>query len=398
MKRSRSPSGTSSGRPPSKATQAASSWTFAANRRGPARPTTRPSRPGVGPAPDADPVRVGQRQVDGVGVEHQGRRVDEDRDRRVPGQRSRIAAIGARRSAAARRPRAPGRANGGVGWSEARWRRSDAWKSRSSLPGRAATTIPRTPIARARVSASASIRDADHEDAARPPDVDPARPELPERVGRELQRGRAPRDPAASAPRIAGPAARIRISPPGTTSMTSPPTGDSSRTRCSPVTIRQRSARPGQRREQLAVVRPSSRLPAPPAARAHRAPATGRTARRPAAARSSVLDPRGRAGAPASGSPGAIRSPSDDQRAVAGRQREPRLEPASQQRPGRDLVQRDSRHGRGHVMPPSPPTAPPATRQQVAPALGPVRAGGAGRRAGPRAARRARRRPRRRRA
>ena len=50
-------------------------------------------------------------------------------------------------------------ANGGSRWSEARWRASDAMKSRRSLPARPLTMTPRTPIARARVRASASTRD-----------------------------------------------------------------------------------------------------------------------------------------------------------------------------------------------------------------------------------------------
>ena len=49
---------------------------------------------------------------------------------------------------------------------------------------------------------------ADDEDAARPPDVDPARPQLAERVGGQLEAAARGGDPAANAPRSAGPATR----------------------------------------------------------------------------------------------------------------------------------------------------------------------------------------------
>ena len=105
-KRSRSPIGTSTGGSPSISTHAASRWTFAAYRRWPARPTTRPSRPAWAPPRMRTQSGSGQREVVGRLVEHQRGRVDQDRD-----VRSRPAARGSRRrgsgSGAARRPRAP---------------------------------------------------------------------------------------------------------------------------------------------------------------------------------------------------------------------------------------------------------------------------------------------------
>ena len=61
---------------------------------------------------------------------------------------------------------------------EARWRRSDAWKSRSSLPGRAATTSRHAHRAGTRERLGVDAR-PDHEDAPGAPHVDAAGPSSP---------------------------------------------------------------------------------------------------------------------------------------------------------------------------------------------------------------------------
>ena len=94
-------------------------------------------------------------------------------------------------------------ANGGRRWSAARWRASEAMKSRRSLLDRPATMTPQTPIARARVSVSASTRDP----TTRIVPADPtSRP--PERSS--------PSTPAWSRPRVGPPRATIpRMPAPG---------------------------------------------------------------------------------------------------------------------------------------------------------------------------------------
>src|SRR6185503_15710926 len=120
----------------------------------------------------------------------------------------------------------------------ARWRFSEARKSRRSLPASPLTTTPRTPIARARVSASASTR----EPITR---IVPARP-----TSSDVERSRpcrtSPRSPpsdsrplvgspSASTPGIARPCARTRIPMPGRMSRTTPATGQSIGSTCSPA-------------------------------------------------------------------------------------------------------------------------------------------------------------------
>ena len=156
-----------------------------------------------------------------------------------PSRASRMAMTG-RRRAAATAPSRTSTANGGRRWRAARWRSSEARKSRRSLLARPATMMPRTPIARARVSVSASIARADHEDRARPSrrrgrrlrsspsapgDVEAAAGRAAERDDRRAARGRRPGS---------------RCALPGRTSRTMPATGVSSGSVTSPPATRQR--------------------------------------------------------------------------------------------------------------------------------------------------------------
>ena len=139
------------------------------------------------------------------------------------------------------------------------------------------------------------------------------------------------RRPAANAPRSARPATRSRISPPGRTVTTSPPTGGRTTSRWSPVTSRQRSFWPGTAR-------------AAPPRRWRRVAGGAAGPRRPAIARGAAgpaSSPVGR-GRHLVDPPvpqvleqrvaGRDRRPGLDQRPVAGREREPRLEPVSTRR------------------------------------------------------------------
>ena len=97
-------------------------------------------------------------------------------------------------------------ANGGSRWSAARWRASDARKSRRSLLASPATTMPRTPIARARVSVSASTREPTTRIAPAEPDVEAAGAQLAlgaaqlEAAPRRPAEGHDPADPAPGGP------------------------------------------------------------------------------------------------------------------------------------------------------------------------------------------------------
>ena len=235
--RSRSPTATTAG-PSAKRTCAASSWTPSAKRRGPSEATQRPSRPASGP------LRTRTRSGGGSVKSRSGS------SKTSAGGSLTIAT--SRPSSASSRPTtgpaidrriAPSStrtANGGSRWSAALWRASDAIQSRRSLLGRAATTIPRTPIARARVKVSASTR-------APTTRIVPARP-TSRPPGRSSPLGpvaslRRPRvgPPSATMPRRARPAARTTIRTPGWTSRTIPLTGASRGSPCSPLAMRQPS-------------------------------------------------------------------------------------------------------------------------------------------------------------
>ena len=130
-------------------------------------PRTAAARPPAGsdpPGPRTSPSRTRTRSGGGVGtrqagqVEDEHRRVRDDRDLvtgQVAEQRQHARPATGRRTA----PSSTSTANGGNRCSADRWRASEARKSRRSLLDRPVTTTPRTPMARARVSVSASTRD-----------------------------------------------------------------------------------------------------------------------------------------------------------------------------------------------------------------------------------------------
>ena len=183
---------------------------------------TRPEQPGPSPlapgqvaAADADEIGRWRRQV-----ETRGHRTGVPAGRWRSRPRGRTARAGPRgpdsTAVAGRRRRAPGPRYGGSRWRAARWRFSDARKSRRSLLARPATTIPRMPIARARVSVSASIREPTTRIVPASPTSSPPRADLA--IGRRPRRGaargsdrRGPRCPAGR------PVARMTIAVPGRT-------------------------------------------------------------------------------------------------------------------------------------------------------------------------------------
>ena len=116
-------------------------------------------------------------------------------------------------------------ANGGSRWRAARWRRSEARKSRRSLLARPATMMPRTPIARARVSVSASIREPTTRMApARPTSRLLAR-SVALAAGHERAAGHGSARPGRRSRASSGPDARMTMAEPGRTSRTMPATG-----------------------------------------------------------------------------------------------------------------------------------------------------------------------------
>ncbi len=110
-------------------------------------------------------------------------------------------------------------------------------KSRRSLLDNPATTTPQTPIARARVSVSASTREPTTRIVPAEPTSSP-----PERSSPSAPAWRRPRvgPPRATTPRMPRPAARIVMPVPGRTERTIPANGDSTASAMSPVATRQR--------------------------------------------------------------------------------------------------------------------------------------------------------------
>ena len=150
-------------------------------RAGPRRRRSVPS----GPAPSRASI-VGRSSA--VGLEHERGRVDQQRR-----PRGRRAARAARRPASgSRRRTAPSRTstpNGGRGWSEARWRRSEARKSRQLLAGQRGDDDP-AHAHRAGPGQRLGVDPrADDEDAPRSADVDAARAAA-RRTGRSRARAR----------------------------------------------------------------------------------------------------------------------------------------------------------------------------------------------------------------
>ena len=178
----------------------ASSWTPPVNRRWPIASMNRPSRPA------SDPARIRTRSSGGVGDDEvragrtrasAGRSRSRPRDRPVRRGRPGPRPASGRRTA----PSRTSTANDGSRWRAARWRASDARKSRRSLLDRPATTIPRD-AHRARPGQRLRIDPrADHQDRAGRSDVEAARSQLALGTGLEPPAGRRPEghDPADAA-------------------------------------------------------------------------------------------------------------------------------------------------------------------------------------------------------
>ena len=185
---------------PASRTAPASRWTPPANRRGPEQPGPRSPR-----VPARSPPRMRTRSGGGVGRATSGAsnrsaggslEIATSR----PASARRTASDRARHRSPERRRRARGPRTAGSRWRAARWRVSEARKSRRSLLARPATTMPRMPIARARVSVSASIREPTTRIVpASPTSRPPARSSPSARPRRGAGRGsdrRGPRCPA----------------------------------------------------------------------------------------------------------------------------------------------------------------------------------------------------------
>ncbi len=195
-------------------------------RSGPRRPRGAPTglAPSRRPGPAA-PIPVG---------EHERRRIDQQARPRGPraGPAGPPPASGSDSGRHLSRASTP---NGGAACSDARWRRSDAWKSRSSLPGRVATTMP-ADAHRAGAGERFGVDPGpDDEDAPGTADIDAARDAAP-RTGRWRARAGPARRRRRRAHRGArGPVARTRISTPGCDRRRrSPSSGAASVSRCSP--------------------------------------------------------------------------------------------------------------------------------------------------------------------
>ena len=267
-------------------------------------------------------------------------------------------------------------ANGGRRCRAARWRASDARKSRRSLLASPATTTPHTPIARARVSVSASTR----EPTTRIVPADPtSRP--PERSSPSAPSWRRPRvgPPSATMPRMPRPAARMVIPVPGRTSRTMPANGVSSASVISPVATRHRSC---QSKTYSPVGPPSAPRRVLPV---QRAPGRGGVRRR---RRVDLVEP-GVADQLGDRRPDDHRIAGRDQRPVARGQREQRVDRGVDQASGRAPGGRRLCSRVASVQAASPATT------RASPRAGrPGRAAAAGRRAGRPPARRGRRSPR----
>ena len=310
-----------------------------------------PLEAGVDAAPDRAPSRApGRRQVVGLRVEHERRRVDEQRHLGAGhaleerGHRDPRSGAGPPRRAPARRT--AGRVERG---SLAPLRGLEvaqllAGEGRDHDPAHAHRAGPRQ-----RLGVDARPH---HEDAAGPPDVDPARAGARRTGPWPAPGGRA----RPSRPRWRragpGPAARTRISAPGRTAVTSPPRGDASRSRWSPVTRRQRSRLPGSGASSSPSGTWSRRRR--PGGGAQRDPAPGRSASD--ADRTSTSSMRRSRRCSSSGSPAATVAPGLHERPVAGRQREPR--PRARARAAGAAGISASRPA--SITCRSPPTAPPA--------------------------------------
>ena len=172
----------------------------------PPRPHQRPPRAPPARRPDAaahpQPSRAAAARRRAVLVEHQRRRVDQAARPATPASRSRMAATGV----AIDRRTVPSRAstpNGALGVQRGPLAALRGLEVAQLLAGQrgdhdAADAHRAGAGERLRVDAR-----PDDEDAAGPPDVDAARPELPERIGRELEAARAG-EPAAMTPRRPG--------------------------------------------------------------------------------------------------------------------------------------------------------------------------------------------------
>ena len=213
----------------------ASRCTPPANRRGPTNPAQIPSRPPRGPPRTRTKSGRGLRHVH-LALEHEHRRVADDRGL-VPGEGLQDVHHRARKGPAGR---ALEHEHGirGRRCSAARWRRSEAVKSRRSLLARPPTTMPFAPIARARVSVSASIRSpttriVPASPTSRPPER--SSPSLPAAMWRRPRLG----PPRAAIPWSARPFAWMTIAGTWAASRTMPVTGLSNDSVTSPPATRQ---------------------------------------------------------------------------------------------------------------------------------------------------------------
>ena len=167
------------------------------------------------------------------------RRASADRRRAPPRARRapRAARRPARRSAGGRSRRGRAPRTGRVAGGDARWRASEPWRSRRSLPASPEATTPRTPVARARMIASESIRPSTTRIVpARPTSSAPRSPISPATRSSRPRLG----IPTAIVPSRPRPASRTVRPRPGIASRTVPAAGASSRSRWTPVAIRQR--------------------------------------------------------------------------------------------------------------------------------------------------------------